>query len=179
MVFKAHLKCCLWSDVRFLRANLFLIDMPPFRAFLVLALLLLFQACQIAGPDEPGTSSVAEHKAKFDARYSATYSFNVMRGCFCANGGEHWVQVVDGEVVAAVRVFDQKPVPADQLEWLETMDEVFDMIERAESEADRIDVTWSELGYPAEFFIDWIEEAADDEMGMTISNVVPGVQLPD
>lgn len=153
--------------------------MPPVRAFLLFALLLPFSACQIAGPDDARTSTVQEQKARFEARYGTTYSFNVMRGCFCANGGEHWVQVADGNVVAAVQLYDQEPVPADQLEWLETMDEVFDMIQRAETEADRLDVTWSEFGYPAEFYIDWIEEAADDEMGMTISNVVPGVQLPD
>lgn len=153
--------------------------MPPFRAFLLLGLLLPFSACQIAGPDDPSASSVAEQKARFEARFGTTYSFNVMRGCFCANGGEHWVQVVDGQVVAALRVYDNQPVPADQLDWLESMDEVFDMIQRAETEADRLDVTWSEFGYPAEFYIDWIEEAADDEMGMSISNVVSGEQRPD
>lgn len=149
--------------------------MPPFRVFLLLALLLPFSACQIAGPDDPRTS---EYRARFDARYGATYNFNVIRGCFCANSGEHWVQVVDGAVVAAVRLSDNQPVPADQLEWLETMDEIFDMIERAEREADDLDVKWSEFGYPTEFYIDWIKEAADDEIGMTFSNVVPGDQRP-
>lgn len=161
------------------RANPFSMVMPPFRALLLSALLLPFSACQIAGPDDPGTTSVSDHRTKFEAQFGSSYSFNVMRGCFCANGGEHWVQVGDGQVVFALRVYDNQPVPADQLEWLETMDEVFDMIERAETEADRLDITWSDEGYPAEFFIDWIEEAADDEMGMTISNVIAGIQLPD
>ncbi|MGB1049866.1 MAG: DUF6174 domain-containing protein [Rhodothermales bacterium] len=153
--------------------------MPPFRAFLLSAFLLPFSACQILGPDDPETNSVSDHRAKFEAQYGRSYSFNVMRGCFCVNGGEHWVQVGDGQVVFALRVYDNQPVLADQLEWLETMDEVFDMIERAETEADRLEITWSDEGYPAEFFIDWIEEAADDEMGMTISNVIAGIQLRD
>lgn len=153
--------------------------MPSIRAFLFAALLVLFSGCQISGPDEPKASTVAEHRAKFETRFGASYSFNVMRGCFCANGGEHWVQVVDGKVTAAFRVFDNQAVPPGQLEWLETMEQIFDMVGRAETEADRFEITWSEQGYPSEFFIDWIELAVDDEMGMTISNVVAGVQLPD
>jgi len=175
--------CCLWFDVRFSNKRLvnlpFSNFMPPFRAFLLSAFLLPFSACQILGPDDPETNSVSDHRAKFEAQYGRSYSFNVMRGCFCVNGGEHWVQVGDGQVVFALRVYDNQPVLADQLEWLETMDEVFDMIERAETEADRLEITWSDEGYPAEFFIDWIEEAVDDEMGMTISNVIAGIQLRD
>lgn len=153
--------------------------MPPFRAILFFTFLLPFSACQILGPDDPGTTSVSDHQAKFEAQFGDSYSFNAMRGCFCINGGEHWVQVGEGQVVFALRVYDNQPVLADQLEWLETMDEVFNMIARAETEADRLDVTWSDEGYPAEFFIDWTEEIADDEMAMTISNVVAGIQLLD
>ena len=164
----------------YFRSNHLPNPMPPFRALLLLALLLPFSACQIAGPDDPPESNIEGHKARFEARYGTSYSFSLTRGCFCINGGELLlVQVVDGQVTAAMRTSDHADLPADQLEWLETMDEIFDMIQQAEQSAHHLEVTWSDFGYPAEFYIDWIEGVADDEMGMTISYVAAGVSVWD
>ena len=149
----------------------------PSRLFLIL--LIGLPACQIAGPDDPRTREYDTHREQWDANNDGTYSFLMFRGCFCAWGGSLWIQVIDDEVTLAFRTETNEPVPDEHLDELETIDEIFDMIERAEREADQLDVTWSDEGYPSEVSIDWIRNAVDDEMMIRISGVTPGVHPVD
>lgn len=146
--------------------------------FLLLALLAL-PACQILGPEDPDVGGSAEPREKWESVSDGTYSFILMRGCFCAYGGTYWVQVVDGEVVYAHRTFDNDPVPADDLHVIESIDDIFNLIEEAEQEADELEVEYSDDGYPVRVSIDWIKPAVDDEMFLEVSEVVPGVQRID
>lgn len=90
-----------------------------------------------------------------------------------------WIQVMDHEVVYAYSEWEERPVPQDQLAYIETIESIFDMIKRAEKEADEWDVEWAEEGYPARVSIDWIKEAVDDEMYLEISDVLPGYSMTD
>jgi len=141
----------------------------------VFSLLVLFvtvaSGCQIAGPDDPRTSTDAQQRTKWDAYQNGTYEFTIIRGCFCINGGEHQVSVTNNKVTSAYSVWREEAYPAEQLEYFETIDDLFEMLERARLEADEITVTFSEHGYPSELIIDWIKEAVDDEIAFTISKV--------
>ncbi len=93
--------------------------------------------------------------------------------------GPIWIQVINDEVTYAKVTWSNEPVPEEHVQDIETIDDIFDMIERAEKDADELDVDYSDEGYPVRVSIDWIKEAVDDEMMLEISNVVPGTQLID
>jgi len=145
----------------------------------LLAYASMFSGCQVLGPDDPREDGVSSHRETWDAWSDGTYSFSVFRGCFCAWGGQMWIQVVDDEIVTAFMTERNEPVPSEHFGDLHTIDDVFDMIDRAEREADELEVEWADEGYPSRVFIDWIEEAVDDEMHLEISGVVPGIHPID
>ena len=146
---------------------------------MVLAASVLWAGCQIAGPDDPRNEDISTQKEKWDDFQDGTYSFLFNRGCFCAVGGEHFVQVIDGVVIDAFRTWDNQPVESHFLQYIETIDALFEMIERARREAHSLDVEYSEYGYPTLLSIDWIKNAVDDEIHFQVSNVQPGVQVID
>ena len=95
------------------------------------------------------------------------------------NGGSFWVQVVDSEVVFAINNFSQEPVSVEYLQNFETIDDIFDMVRNAEKDADELVVQYSEFGYPSMVTIDWNVMAIDDEISLTVSNLILGVALID
>lgn len=146
---------------------------------MLLILLSIGIGCQIAGPDDPRTDERSANQKTWDEFNDGTYSFLLNRGCFCAFAGPIWIQVIDNDVTFAQITWSNEPVPTEHLDEIETIDDIFDMIERAEKEADDLHVEYSTNGYPSVVNIDWIKEAVDDEMFLEISNVVSGIQLPD
>jgi len=144
----------------------------------LLAFVILLSGCQTVGPDGPG-SDLDTNREAWEAFSDGTYHFVLMRGCFCIHAGEFRVQVVDGDVTEAVGGFENQRVPASDLQYIESIDDIFDMIERAEGEADEMEVEYSDNGYPTLVSIDWIKQAVDDEMILEISDVVLGTQRVD
>jgi hypothetical protein len=65
--------------------------------------------------------------------------------------------------------FEGAAVPADRAL---TVEQVFDVIEEAYRErAEEVQVTYHPtLGYPTDLFIDYVEEVADDERGVQITD---------
>jgi len=146
---------------------------------LLLALTLLVGGCEIVGPDRSEMNELSDARAKWDNYQDGTYSFLLNRGCFCIVAGPFFVQVVDSEVVAAFSTPSNEEVRAEDLQYIETVEDVFDMIENALEGADKIEVEYSEFGYPASVDIDWTEQAVDDEMFLTIGEVLLGITQPD
>jgi hypothetical protein len=128
--------------------------------------------CQITGPDDPRTES-GTHREKWDRFQNGSYTYTLVRGCFCINGGEHRVTVQDGKVTTAINQWRNEAVSAEHLQYIETIDAIFDLIEQAQLEADQIEVEYSDEGYPTQVSIDWIEQAVDDELSLSISDVRP------
>jgi hypothetical protein len=52
-----------------------------------------------------------------------------------------------------------------------TMDELFDLIDRADQEADHLVVEYDEAGWPSRIDIDWWTEAVDDEISYRVDSV--------
>lgn len=138
----------------------------------------ILPACQVFGPDVP-LDVLSKNRSTWDTWTEGTYSYRLLRGCFCVSSGMMWVQVVDHEVVYAYAEWEERPVPQDQLAYIETIEAIFDMIKRAEKEADEWNVEWADEGYPSRVSIDWIKEAIDDEMYLEVSDVVPGYAMTD
>ena len=148
---------------------------------LVLGLMIVnpLLGCQILGPDDPRLEDSESHRENWDSFQDGTYSYNINRGCFCAVAGEHFVQVQNGEVIEAFNVWRNEPVPREHFQYLETIEDLFDLILEAEAEADEFSVEYAEQGYPSSISIDWIKGAVDDEMVIQVHNVLPGLALID
>ena len=129
----------------------FTLKTPATALGLLLGLLVVvsFQGCQILGPDDPRIADSETHREKWDSFQDGTYSYNINRGCFCAVAGEHFVQVQDGEVIEAFNVWRNEPVPREHFEYLETIEDLFDLIREAEADADELSVEYAEQGYPS------------------------------
>jgi len=105
------------------------------------------------------------------------YTFELGVQCFCAGAGVPIeVTVLDAEVVGAIYSTDdtgrgggQAGDPVDNAFWLT----INDIIDKAnDTEADHVEVEWPEgQDYPDSVFVDGDKNAADDEIGYTISNV--------
>ncbi len=145
----------------------------------VLALIFLIGGCEIVGPDRSEMDALSDARAEWNNYQDGTYSFLLNRGCFCIVAGPFFVQVIDTDVVTAISTHSNEVVRPEDLQYIETVDDVFDMIEDALENADEIEVEYSEFGYPTSVDIDWIKQAVDDEMFITISELQPGIAIID
>ena len=142
------------------------------------------------GPTTTDTPTTIDPLDEADAAYAAAralwesaelvdYDYSFSRGCFCPQEyvGPHDVSVRDGIVTAATYDgIDLKKLPILNLtrydEIIQTVDGVFDEIDRAIDEADRFTAEYHpELGYPTDVFIDWEELLADEEVNYTIADL--------
>ena len=103
------------------------------------------------------------------------YRFNLNMVCFCAFAENMplTIEVQDGEVVSMEYQNGNEIDPAS-LEFFqryETIDKIFAELGKAiDGEADEVTVSFDDAyGFPEQVDIDFIEEAIDDELVLTIS----------
>ena len=144
-----------------------------FLAMFVTAVAIAFApaACSDAtGPDD----RLAAARRQWSSAGPAAYSVTLGRGCFCA-------QEVPSPVVITVRngVIESRhykttgaPVSPAYADAFPDVEGLFDVIEDALENADRVDVKYhSTLGYPLEIFIDYIRNAIDDELAYMVTDL--------
>jgi len=156
-------------------------DMKKSVSILSVAILLtLFPACDLFGGGGH-TTETDEAREKWSAYQDGDYSFTVTRSCFCANAGTYWVQVVDGDITIVQRVQDHEYLPEEQFEGIPTVDDLFNLIDRALREsADDVQYAFDpDAGYPSSITIDWYRQAIDDEIHYSVSGAGPGITVPD
>jgi Family of unknown function (DUF6174) len=93
---------------------------------------------------------------------------------FCGPGDLR-IEVRDGKVVrtSSLPTATGLPLPAGGEARRPTIDELLADLERAQTSPDRGEITATydpRTGVPTETSIDWIKNAADDEMSWTITN---------
>ncbi len=104
------------------------------------------------------------------------YAFRYQLVCFCGGPGVRPVDIeVRGGEVVGVSFPDEQPPDPFPLDEYPTVEELFQTISqsldrepfflRAEYDAD--------LGYPRDFFADFVENAVDEELGFTASGLTP------
>lgn len=139
-------------------------------------LAVLVCACGSTGPDDARLVELEAHLARWDSVGPASYQYAVARSCFCPLEylGPVRVRVEDGEVAARVYVDSGTPVPSGPDEAFPAVDGLFALLRSAvERGADRIDVTYDpDLGVPLDLWIDYSEAAADEELGMSVTEPV-------
>lgn len=137
---------------------------------LVFVLAFLLSACG-------GRSALQQNQAKWQAQNIDHYRFTVVASCFCIfAGSEATYEVQNGQVVketiqpAPDRPFD----PATASEFYQpynTIGKVFEYVEKATKEADQTTIEYDPTyGFPSDVSVDWVQQAADDEVYLTLSN---------
>lgn len=115
------------------------------------------------------------------------YDYTFTRGCFCPEEfvGPYQVSVRAGDVTGAsfrgTDLFDIDILEIGRYdEIVKTVLGVFAEIDRALREADSFTAEYHpELGYPTNVYIDWIANAADEEVSYTIANLRDPGDYPD
>ena len=97
------------------------------------------------------------------------------KNCFCLTDEtlEVRITVSNGVILSVVRTVDGAPVDTVPRDVFSTIDDLFDLIDRAiELGAEKLDVIYDPvLGYPRWIDIDFIFNAADDEIQITVSEL--------
>jgi hypothetical protein len=93
--------------------------------------------------------------------------------CFCPVQGPCRVYVQDGRVIDVIRQSDGSDVPEPQRGMHKTVEELFELIARAQADSVAISQVRYDprFGYPAQLSIDWWPDAVDDEVRYEIRGV--------
>jgi uncharacterized protein DUF6174 len=138
--------------------------------FKIVIFTMLLSACSPAQKSE-----LKRHQEKWQNQNISHYRFQLSVGCFCAFSQQMplTVEVNSGEVVSIVNNTGE-PVSADLLDIFNkynTIDRLFEFVQTAQGEADEIKVTYDDkYGFPIQVSIDYIKNAMDDELGLTVSS---------
>jgi hypothetical protein len=105
-----------------------------------------------------------------------SYTFAIERQCFCASEarGPVRITVINGQIVAQIYVDSGASVTGDALGWFPDVDGLFDVLRDAMNEgAHEIRVTYNPAnGVPIDFWIDYSENTADEELGFIVTESV-------
>jgi len=135
----------------------------------VLATVILLSACS------PAKTDLDQNRDKWTQANVTHYRFQLFVGCFCAFTQQMplTVEVKDGEVMAITNNAGEA-IAADMLaifEQYDTIERLFDFVENAQKDADEVKVDYDAThGFPARVSIDYIKNAMDDELSLSITN---------
>lgn len=137
----------------------------------------LLAACGSSiGPIDQRLIDLEVSQSRWDSLGPDTYVYAVERLCFCGveYRGPVRVRVENGAAVERVYVSTGLAVPAGIAMEFPTVSGLFDIIRSAiEEDAAELEVTYDPaLGVPLDFWIDWDERVADEELGMQVTEAV-------
>ena len=141
------------------------------RKILFVFLAIMLTACSAMQPK----SDFDRAREKWQDAKISHYRFNLFIGCFCAYTQDMplIIEVKNGEVVS-MKYQSGKEIESGNLDYFQrfaTIDKIFDELKKdLVGEADKVTVEYDETyGFPKQVSIDFIEQAADDELGLTVS----------
>jgi len=143
------------------------------RAFLAAgwAAVLLATACSDAlGP----TDRLVDARQRWRRTRPESYRYQLVVGCFCGLPPQPVTIEVRGDAVLSAVDAQGAPVRSPIASAYGTIDDLFDVIERAiAANAVQVDVSYEPTrGYPTSIAIDGSTRIADDEIGYTVSGFV-------
>jgi len=143
------------------------------KKFLLIALAVILAACSPTG------SEFSQNQQKWQDANLSHYRFNLDMLCFCAFRDQMplTIEVSNGEVVSITRA-DGTVVPETDPSYeyfakYATIDRVFSELNAAANGgADEVKVTYdSTYGFPEQIEIDFVKDAIDDELTLTLSGL--------
>jgi hypothetical protein len=141
-------------------------------------LVSFISACVIAGCSDLGfeigsLTDLERAQARWERTRPEAYSFAVERICYCLVEWTGPVRLlVEGDsVTARTYVASGEPVPAPVAHFFPQVDSLFGILRSAYvQDAHDVRVTYHPtFGFPAEFFIDYDQLTADEELGMRVT----------
>ena len=140
------------------------------KKLLFLFLVLVLTACSALGQ-----SDFSRNQQKWQDANISHYRFNLFIGCFCIFTQDMplIIEVKDGEIIS-MEYSTGNPLDDSNREYFTkyaTIERLFSELEAdLGGEADEVTVTYdATYGFPTEVSIDYIKEAADDELYFTVS----------
>jgi len=127
-------------------------------------------------PPQENQSEIERNKEKWRDAKISHYRYKLHLTCFCAFSQDMplVIEVMDGEIVS-MEYQNGNPIDATNRELFErfsTIDRIFSELEAdLAGAADEVTVTYDPTyGFPVEVTIDYVKEATDDELYLTISD---------
>ena len=145
------------------------------RALLIFTIAAGAGACDLLGLEEGRDDELERNRARWASLALTSYEYVVSRSCFCPPSSLGPVRVrVEGGVVTErsfVDIID--PDPGEPGEWFPSVAGLFDIIADAyERGAHDVEVTYdTETGVPLDVYIDYEENIADEELGLTVRSL--------
>lgn len=135
-----------------------------------------------AGGNQAGGGSQTEIERNLDKWRDANvthYRYNLNISCFCVFSQDMplVIEVMDGKVVSMEYESGKEIDPAnlETFNKFSTIDRIFAEVEAGlAGAADEVKVTYDETyGFPVDITLDYVKEAIDDELYITVSNFEP------
>ncbi|MBM4183134.1 MAG: hypothetical protein FJ207_02800 [Gemmatimonadetes bacterium] len=136
----------------------------------------LLAGCSDLGFDVRSLTDLERARSRWERTRPNAYVYAIERLCFCPVEyiGPVRVRVQGDTVLERVYVDSGSPVPSGVADFFPTVDGLFAILADAYSDdADDVRVTYDPVtGVPVDFFIDYMEMAADEELGMRVTEDV-------
>jgi len=124
-----------------------------------------------------GGPAFQQNQKKWEGQDISHYRFTVAVSCFCPFANvEVTYEVLNGQVVnQSVQSSPDNPVDealvSDFYQSYNTIEKIFDYVGGAINDADETTIEYDPTyGFPTDISVDWIKQAVDDEMYLTLSN---------
>ena len=136
-------------------------------------LFVLGPSCSEAGEREEMLRDLERNRASWEALGLTSYAVHERVSCFCAFGPDEVIVTVDGGEIAAVAYAETgQSLDTAAFHFYYTIDGLFDMLERAVREAERVRAAYDPTSFfPTEIVIDWIGPAVDDEISVVAGSL--------
>ena len=124
-----------------------------FTTLIAASLALVLGGCApAAAPSQaPPATEATEAQHRWESRHIASYAYNLDITCFCIHRGTYAIEVRNGEITSVRNVATGAAPPAEQVEWMMTVDRLFATINDARQAGKPVRATYHpELGYPTE-----------------------------
>jgi hypothetical protein len=146
------------------------------KKLLLVLLTLVLAACTAVGNAMESQSEIEQNKEKWQNANISHYRYHLHIGCFCAfvENMPLIIEVQDGQVVS-MEYESGNEIDATSRELFDkyaTIDLIFAGLEAdLNGAADKVTVEYDPTyGFPTKAEIDFVEEAIDDELYLTLSN---------
>jgi hypothetical protein len=145
-------------------------------AALLFTLAPAWAGCGATGPSPGLAGDLHGAERAWQRAGVASYEYAVERLCFCTPEGRGpvRVRVENGVVTQRTYVGSGDPVPGPLAELFPSVEGLFDILAEAiASGAHSVRATYDpDLGVPLDFWIDYSEQVADEELGMRVTEGV-------